>query len=118
MFRAQDLAITITRGDTGLLTITTESDHVFGSEDRAVFTIKRGDKVIKEGVYQPSECGRVQIEFANAETETWAPGSYSWDIRYVLDAQMDEQGRVVDGREVITPMRPGTLTVVTAVGDV
>ncbi len=115
----RDLSITITRGDTGLLTITTESDHVFGEADRAVFTVSRNGTVVREQVLTPSDCcGRVQIEFANAETETWTPGSYSWDIRYVVDAVMDAQGRGVDGREVITPMRPGTLTVITAVGDV
>jgi len=118
MFCVRDLSITITRGDTGLLTITTESDHVFGEADRAVFTMSRNGTVIKEQVLTPDMDGRVQIEFANAETETWTPGSYSWDIRYVLDAVMDEQGRVTDGREVITPMKPGTLTVIAAVGNV
>lgn len=113
------MMITITRGDSGLLTITAQSGHVFGEADRAVFTVKDGERVVKRETVTPEADGRVQIAFSSAETEKWPAGrAYRWDVRYVLDAVTDETGRVTDGREVITPMAPQRLTVMEAVGDV
>lgn len=118
MFRVDGLSMLLTRGDTALLTITAESDHVFTAADRAVYTVKRGSEVIKEETLTPDAGGAVQIAFASSETERWAIGTYKWDIRYVIEAETDAAGRVVDGVEVITPMRPATLEIVEAVGRV
>ncbi|MGN0996468.1 MAG: hypothetical protein ACI4PG_06145 [Candidatus Ventricola sp.] len=111
--------IAITRGDSGLLTITAQSDYQFTQADRAVFTVKDGSRVVKRETVTPEADGRVQIAFRSAETEKWTAGrAYKWDIRYVLEAVTDETGRVTDGREVITPIHPQRLTVIEAVGDV
>ena len=113
------MAIMITRGDSGLLTITTKSDFDFTEADRAVFTVKDGERVMKQETLTPETDGSVQIAFLSAETERWpARRTYRWDIRYVLDAVMDENGRVTDGREVITPIQPQRMMVLEAVGSV
>lgn len=68
-------------------------------------------------VLEPNDESTVQIPLVNDLTDGWRPDEYDWDIRYVLDAQL-EDGKIVDGREVITPMRPGKLVIVKAVGKV
>lgn len=119
MFELNGTRIRLTQGDTGILTITAkESDHVFTEADKAVFTArKQSGALLVEMMLQPEADGRVQIPFASDLSDNWKPGDYKWDIRYVIDAVI-ENGRVVDGREVITPMTPGTLTIVEAVGRV
>ncbi len=118
MFHAHGTTIFITRGDTGVLTLIAEG-HAFAAGDRAVFTVRRpGGVTLMETVMTPEEDGRIQIGFDHGMTERWRPGCYAWDVRYVLDAAVDEQGRVTGGREVITPMRPGELHVLEAVGKI
>ncbi len=118
MFHAHGTTIFITKGDTGLLTLMAEG-HAFTSEDRAVFTVRRpGGATLMQVVATPEADGRVQIGFDHETTEKWRPGCYGWDVRYALGARMDEQGRVTGGREIITPMRPGELHVLEAVGTV
>ncbi len=118
MFHAHGTTVFITKGDTGLLTLIAEG-HAFGPGDRAVFTVRRpGGATLMQAVATPEADGKAQIGFEHEATEKWRPGCYSWDVRYVLDAEMDEQGRVTGGREVITPMRPGEFHVLEAVGKV
>lgn len=118
MFLADDrMNLTITQGDTGLLTIAAESNHTFTSQDRAVFTVKKYDRPVLVSKHTPDERGTVQIEFLHDTTECLHPGAYQWDIRYVLDAEINACGHVTGGREVITPMKPATLTIVEAVGE-
>lgn len=58
------------------------------------------------------------MPFINAETDRWKPGVYQWDIRIVLDARMQTDERVTDGREVITPWPPSLFEVIKVVGEV
>lgn len=117
MFEVHGTAICVSRGDTGLLTFT--ADGVSLTEnDRAVFTVKgRGGGVVIRKIIKPQE-NSVTVPFVSADTEALRPGAYEWDIRYVLEAEMDGRGDVTDGREIITPFPPGKLTVVRTVGSV
>lgn len=118
MFEISGTRITITRGDTALLSITAEG-VALTKNDRAVFTVSRGNGgILMEKVAVPDRENRVLIPFLNSETQGWREGSYSWDVRYVLGALTDERGRVIDGDEVLTPIRPGELTVIKAVGSI
>ena len=119
MFELSGTRIRLTQGDTGILTILPgEGDHVFTDADRVVFTVrKQSGAIVTEMLLTPEADGRVQIPFTNSFTDGLEPGSYKWDVRYVLGAVL-ENGKVVDGAEVITPMLPGTLTIVEAVGRI
>lgn len=118
MFEVNGTRILLTRGDSALLTIEAESDHVFTEADKAVFTIRRpSGSALVEMVLQPEPNGTVQIALTNDMTDGWREGDYEWDIRYVTDAVVQDE-RVVDGREVVTPMRPGRLMIEKAVGRV
>lgn len=119
MFEISGTRILLTQGDTGILTIKAKkSDHIFTASDRAVFTVKRqGGGILTEMLITPDADGTVQIPFVSDLTDTIKPGQYEWDIRYCVDAVLDA-GRVVDAREVMTPMRPGILEIVKAVGRV
>lgn len=117
MFELNGTHIMLTQGDTGLLTVLTGGEHVMTENDKALFTVRRrSGGVLCEMILQP-EADKVQIPFVNDLTDGWKPDEYEWDIRFVLDAVM-EDGKLVDGREVITPMRPGKMTIVKAVGKV
>lgn len=118
MFELSGTRIRLTQGDTGILTITAKkSDHLFTSEDVAVFTVKRGSTIVVEMLLQPEPDGRVQIPFDSDLTDNMRVDTYEWDVRYCIDATVSG-GRVVDAREVITPMRPGVFEIVKAVGRV
>lgn len=117
MFEAKGNRIRISRGDTGVLTFAATGTELT-ENDRAVFTIRRRNGgVVMEKIAVPQE-NRVQIPLTNEETQEMREGDYQWDIRYALDAVLDGDGRVTDGREVITPMLPGVLTIEKVVGTI
>lgn len=117
MFQLNGTNLTLTQGDTGVLTILTNG-YTLTENDCALFTVRRRNSgVLCEMVLTAQEDGAVQIPFTNDLTDDWKADEYEWDIRFVLDVQM-ANGKPVDGREVITPMRPGKLTIVKAVGRV
>lgn len=117
MFKANGNRILISRGDTGVLTFTASGAELT-ENDRAVFTIRRRNGgMVMEKIAVP-EGNKVHIPFTNEETQGLREGNYQWDIRYALDAVLDSAGRVTDGREVITPMRPGVLTIEKVVGSI
>lgn len=117
MFEVMGGTICVSRGDTGLIRFQADDGITLGEADRGVFTIRRRrGALMLEKVIVP-EGNEFLVPFANEETEIPA-GDYEWDIRVVLDAQLDEAGRVTGGREVITPFLPGRFRVVKAVGSV
>lgn len=120
MFEVHGGRILLTRGDTGVLTVQAEAGgYAFTQRDRMVFTIRGANgRLLKEEAACIEPDGRAKVGFANEETQAWREGSYRWDVRYVLEAQTDENGRVQDGRAVITPMPPGEFRVMPAVGRV
>ena len=117
MFAVSGRKIRLSRGDTGIIPFRVEGVTLTNA-DRAVFTVKRksGAALIQK-VIAPEE-NIFYVPFTNDETDGWKEGEYSWDIRIALDAVLDAEGRVTDGREVITPWAPGRLDVVKVVGEI
>ena len=91
MFNVNGTAITISRGDTGAMRLKanakrkdTGADFTFGERDRALFTIKGGSGIVKQRAY-PIVNNMFTVVFYNADTESFAAGGYSWDVRYVIN---------------------------------
>ena len=122
MFRIENGAITLSRGDTAAFTVTARADYEFQPEDRALFTLKdSAGEVILERVYHlDTELGNgvFLVQLSNGDTDQLAPGVFTWDVRYVLHPYYDENGRIVDGDQVITPKAAQGLTLVATVGEV
>jgi uncharacterized protein YjiK len=121
MFSVEGFLITLSRGDTGSVTINA-SGHTFTAADRALFTVKNNKgNVVKQSVY-PIEDGQITVYFSNDDTDDLAAGNYTWDVRYIINPMYDtdEQGNqvIVDGAQVITPMTPQRLTLLDTVGQI
>lgn len=116
MFDVQGSMIRITRGDTGLLSLTGKGRSLTAN-DRVVLTVARktGFTIYKNAV-QPVN-GIAQFIFLNQKTAKWPAGEYRWDVRVVLDAVVSD-GEIIAGREVATPFRPGRFVVLEAVGRI
>lgn len=119
--------IELSRGDTGAVRIIADTDYEFQNEydgsavhgDRAVYTVKDSTgAVVKERYYALDENKSFILVFMNADTDSLAIGTYSWDVRYVLHPYYDSQGRIVDGDQVITPKAPMDISLLTVVGEV
>lgn len=118
MFQVEGFTITMSRGDTGSVVIRA-TGHTFGADDRAMFTLKSAEgTVVKQGVYPIDDAGRITVPFLNAETDYLAPGTYKWDVRYVIHPYYNDDGDIVDGDQVITPKLPQTLELLPAVGEI
>ena len=119
MFKVEGTTITLSRGDTGFVTIGV-SGYSFGSNDRAVFTISGKSQVMVRQEL-PIENNLVTIEFTNDDTDDWGPGDYEWDIRYVVNPVYQGEGderQIYDGDEVITPNLPMKLKLLPTVGQI
>ena len=95
MFLVNGTEITLSRGDTGAVRLSanvtrldTGGPYTFGERDRAVFSIKSGDIVMKEKCYQMTNNAFICV-FINQDTARLNPGGYSWDVRYVINAKYD-----------------------------
>lgn len=107
MLETDKLKISISRGDTGVITITFTGDDAPDDTVKALFTVRKniGDE---EAVYEKEIAiseGKCVIGFSAEETEI-AVGRYYWDIRLLY-----ENG------EVYTPMKPSEFRIVEVVGD-
>ena len=109
--------ITLHRGDTGEVTITV-SGYTYQEDDRALFTVKdaSGSEVIKR-VYEMAD-NAFTVEFENADTDYLAPGTYYWDVRYIVNPQYDGEGHIYDGDGVGTPGSPFNLVLLGTVGQI
>ena len=117
MFDVRNMSISFCRGDTGSITIHT-TGYTFGSDDRAVFTIKDANRVtVRKDVLEIDD-GDVTITFSNKQTKLLRSGTYVWDVRFVVDPETDDNGNITGGEEVYTPYTNMTLSVSDAVGDV
>lgn len=76
-------------------------------------TPQSGDKI--EVKYRKND---FTVTFLNADTDTLSPGGYTWDVRYVINPYYDEEGKIVDGDQVITPNSPMSMNLLTVVGDI
>ena len=123
MFDVQDYVITLSRGDTGALkvnaTATLEGEpFTFGQDDRALFSIKNANGEIIMQKACEMENNSFTVYFLNADTDSLAPGEFSWDVRYIIHPYYDSEGKIIDGDQVITPKTPMNMTLLTVVGDV
>lgn len=123
MYNVEGYNIELSRGDTGALTVTANATldgepYVFGANDRALFSIKSGNGEIIMQKICPMVDNAFTVQFLNSDTDSLAPGSYSWDVRYVINPYYDDSGKMVNGDQVITPRAPMSLNLLTVVGDV
>lgn len=117
MFRIDGNKISISRGDTALMAI--EAGGVtLDDNDRVIFTIKTNDgNVLFQMTLTPKD-NRVLIPFVNEDTQNWERGTYKWDARFAIDAIYGNDGSVIDGKEILTPMIPAEFKVLEVVGEV
>ena len=121
MFSIDGYTISISRGDTASFIVTETSEHTFGSDDRAVFTVKdNAGEIVMERYYAlDTELGngKFLVELHNSDTDDLNIGAYSWDVRYVLNPYWENE-RIVDGDNVITPFAPQIFNILGTVGEV
>lgn len=126
MFEVTGTSVRLTQGDSGLMTLVVDG-VTLTENDRAVFTLakalrgngeykKIGPTVLEAVLVPDVKRNAFQMPFVSSETETLLVGQYLWDVRIYIDAQLAEDGRVTDGREVITPFPPGMFTIERTVG--
>ena len=79
--------------------------------------VKVGGRRLIEKTVQPDAQGVTRVPFMAEDTAKLKPRGYVWDIRFALEAAEDESGDVTAYREMITPMEPGILWVLPAIGE-
>lgn len=119
MFNVEGYTISLSRGDTGAIKFKARTDYTFTERDRALFSIKNavGD-VVKQQAFELDETKSFVVSFFNTDTDTLAAGSYSWDVRYIINPYYDDSGKIIDGDQVITPRQPMELQLLQVVGEV
>ena len=111
----ETMAVTMHKGDTGAywVRLARISGKDFEEGDVAIYEVWQAQRrlVHREFDLQPSEptdiCpgdGKFLISFRNADTDTWASGTYSTEIRVSLNPVRSD-GSVVDGDTVRTLIR-------------
>ena len=119
MFNVEDTVISLSRGDTGAIKFIADTTYTFAAEDRALFSIKNGNgEVVKESAFELDENKAFVVTFFNADTDNLPPGSYNWDVRYIVNPYYDAEGNIIDGDQVITPEQPMTLNLLNVVGEI
>ena len=117
MFKVEGTTITLSRGDTGEVTIAA-TGYAFQSNDRALFTVRQAStKEVKMRRILQITDNTVTVTFVNSDTDSLDSGKYEWDIRYVINP-IYEEGEIVDGDEVITPNDPMVINLKTTVGQI
>lgn len=118
MFNVEGTTITLSRGDTGALRIkanATRADtgepFTFGERDRALFSIKNGNTLVREKAY-PMVNNAFVVVFTNQDTQNLQAGSgYTWDIRYSINPYYEEEppeGPWPDYSELTFPVTKNT----------
>ena len=64
------------------------------------------------------KANKFPVVFYNHDTDELPAGTYTWDVRYVLHPYYDDNGRIVDGNQVITPNPPMNMNLLTVVGEI
>lgn len=115
----ENYTIELHRGDTGAIGITADTEYEFSAVDRAIFTVKDGQgRIVKEVVSALTD-GRFEVEFHNSDTDGLTPGTYEWDVRYVISPVYGSDGRIVDGQGgVYTPKDPMIVSLRRTVGQI
>lgn len=120
MFRVNGNQIAITAGDTALMAICPdETGYVPTANDRAIFTVRERPerRALIEKTIAPEADGRFVVCFENEDTAKLKPREYVWDVRLAIQATVDENGKVTDAEQIITPCPPGIVFVLAAIGE-
>lgn len=140
MFNVNDTgtAITMHAGDTGAFKVkaTRTSGTDWTEDDRMLFTIRKASgEIVMQRFYRLDDDeglgnGVVEIQFHNNDTDTWAPGTYSMERRYDVNAYWDGPApegmcvdaltagvRMVDG-DVVRTVVQGSLTIQGILGEI
>ena len=91
------MAITMHQGDTGSFKIgaTRENETAWTEDDRMLFTVKNGQgEIVLQRIYRLDDQydlgnGKVLVEFHNDDTDTWEGGTYTTELRFVVDPIWD-----------------------------
>ena len=140
MFNVNDTgtAITMHAGDTGAFKVkaTRQSGTAWTEDDRMLFTVRNSSgEIVMQRFYRLDDDaglgnGVVEIQFHNNDTDTWAPGTYSMERRYDVNAYWDGTApegmcvdaltagvRMVDG-DVVRTVVQGSLTIQGILGEI
>ena len=101
----------------------TQTPFEFSEDDRALWTVKNSaGNVVFERAYPLAggdlPNGTFMVSLRNSDTDTLLAGNYSWDVRYIIHPYYDEQGRIYEGDQVITPEPALTTQLLSVVGEV
>ena len=119
MFGVDGYTISLSRGDTGAIKFNTETEYEFTSADRALFSVKNAiGEVVRQQAYPLEADKSFTVQFTNADTDTLPAGSFSWDVRYIINPYYDASGQIIDGDQVITPRLPMEMRLLQVVGEV
>ena len=114
--------ITMHRGDTGSITFTvTGYDFSDLNDAVALFTLKKaktGESVLTESKHIKSTNGVFTINFTNETTDYLTPGNYEYDVRIVLDPELDGNDMPTSGTVVRTPYDPIPVEIRRTVGEI
>ena len=106
-------AVEMNVGDTGAWFVDAERDDdvPFTADDRAILTIQnQSGETVLERVYGLADDGlgngTILIQLDNDATDDWDPGSYSYELRYVVNPYSID-GEIRTGDIVDTPGTDG-----------
>ena len=109
--------VSIPRGDTGAFDIHV-TGYDFGTDDRALFTIKNGNgKTIRRELLTITD-NIVSIEFTHDQTKILAAGDYVWDVRWIVEPEYDEDDNLIGGEEIDTPYKDLKFSITGTTGDI
>lgn len=109
--------IFIYAGDTASMTVKVRG-YDFQASDRALFTVSEKDsgEAVIEKVFTIVN-NRFSVPFHVEDTNWLDPeAEYEWDVRFIVDPEYDEHGKIVSRDWVTTPGSPYKFTVKKNVG--
>ena len=106
----------LSRGDTGYLRVNLASSYATTENDRVLFTIKDGDQPIIVRVITPVNNIAI-VPFTNAMTENLPAKDYLYDVRFFMNAVLDDDGIPINGDMIRTPFKPAAFHLLETVGD-
>lgn len=116
MITVDGTSISIMQGDTGTVTIQTSGVN-FESTDRALFTIKDNNRnAVRRNILEITN-NAVTISFTHDDTKAMRIGDYTWDIRFIVDPEYEDE-EIVDGTVIDTPYTDMRFHVGRTVGDI
>ena len=110
----ETMAITMHQGDTGSFKIgaTRENETAWTEDDRMLFTVKNGQgEVVLQRIYRLDDQydlgnGKVLVEFHNDDTDTWEGGTYTTELRFVVDPIWDGTAPTARCVDALSPGTP------------